>query len=128
MCKDIRVVSECSQGEPDHTICRRGRDGEFSSPATLLLLPLLLFLLSLSPLIVPSSTLILLLPFLCALSLRTPLSLSFLPSPALSQGSGVRREWFESLSTEVLNPDYALFTQSADGKRFFHHGIITFLL
>ena len=61
-------------------------------------------------------------------SLRTPLSLFFLPSPALSQGSGVRREWFESLSTEVLNPDYALFTQSADGKRFFHHGIITFLL
>ena len=31
-------------------------------------------------------------------------------------GSGVRREWFENLSHEILNPDYALFTQSADGK------------
>ena len=30
-------------------------------------------------------------------------------------GSGVRREWFDNLSQEVLNPDYALFTQSADG-------------
>ena len=30
-------------------------------------------------------------------------------------GSGVRREWFDDLSQEVLNPDYALFTQSADG-------------
>ena len=32
------------------------------------------------------------------------------------QGSGVRREWFDNLSSEILNPDYALFTQSADGK------------
>ena len=31
-------------------------------------------------------------------------------------GSGVRREWFENLSKEILNPDYALFTQSADGE------------
>ncbi len=30
-------------------------------------------------------------------------------------GSGVMREWFDNLSQEVLNPDYALFTQSADG-------------
>ena len=32
------------------------------------------------------------------------------------QGSGVKREWFDNLSREVLNPDYALFTQSADGQ------------
>ena len=32
------------------------------------------------------------------------------------QGSGVKREWFDNLSREVLNPDYALFTQSADGE------------
>lgn len=32
------------------------------------------------------------------------------------QGSGVIREWFNELSREVLNPDYALFTQSTDGK------------
>ena len=25
------------------------------------------------------------------------------------------REWFDVLSKEILNPDYALFTQSADG-------------
>eukprot|EP00731_Ephydatia_muelleri_P024593 Em0016g864a len=30
-------------------------------------------------------------------------------------GAGVRREWFDSLSKEILNPDYALFTQSVDG-------------
>jgi hypothetical protein len=34
-------------------------------------------------------------------------------------GSGVRREWFENLSKEVLNPDYALFTQSADGEHVY---------
>lgn len=27
----------------------------------------------------------------------------------------MKREWFDNLSKEVLNPDYALFTQSADG-------------
>ena len=32
-----------------------------------------------------------------------------------SQGTGVYREWFDSLSSEILNPDYALFTQSSDG-------------
>ena len=26
------------------------------------------------------------------------------------------REWFDVLSKEILNPDYALFTQSADGN------------
>lgn len=26
------------------------------------------------------------------------------------------REWFDILSNEIVNPDYALFTQSADGK------------
>ena len=29
------------------------------------------------------------------------------------------REWFDVLSKEILNPDYALFTQSADGKKYF---------
>ena len=27
------------------------------------------------------------------------------------------REWFDVLSREILNPDYALFTQSADGRQ-----------
>ncbi|XP_055288972.1 E3 ubiquitin-protein ligase HACE1 [Moschus berezovskii] len=29
-------------------------------------------------------------------------------------GQGVVREWFDILSNEIVNPDYALFTQSAD--------------
>ncbi|XP_070568387.1 E3 ubiquitin-protein ligase HACE1-like [Ptychodera flava] len=33
-------------------------------------------------------------------------------------GQGVVREWFDILSKEILNPDYALFTQSADGSTF----------
>ncbi|CAH1799724.1 unnamed protein product [Owenia fusiformis] len=33
-------------------------------------------------------------------------------------GQGVMREWFDVLSREILNPDYALFTQSADGSTF----------
>ncbi|XP_033741126.1 E3 ubiquitin-protein ligase HACE1-like [Pecten maximus] len=33
-------------------------------------------------------------------------------------GRGVVREWFDILSKEILNPDYALFTQSADGCTF----------
>ncbi|KAL3881107.1 hypothetical protein ACJMK2_027568 [Sinanodonta woodiana] len=33
-------------------------------------------------------------------------------------GQGVVREWFDVLSREILNPDYALFTQSADGSTF----------
>ncbi|XP_076078834.1 E3 ubiquitin-protein ligase HACE1-like [Mytilus galloprovincialis] len=33
-------------------------------------------------------------------------------------GQGVVREWFDVLSKEILNPDYALFTQSADGSTF----------
>lgn len=35
------------------------------------------------------------------------------------QGLGVVREWFDILSKEILNPDYGLFTQSADGKYIF---------
>ena len=31
------------------------------------------------------------------------------------KGSGVQREFFDLLSKEILNPDYALFTQSTDG-------------
>ncbi|MBN3312622.1 HACE1 ligase, partial [Atractosteus spatula] len=33
-------------------------------------------------------------------------------------GQGVVREWFDILSNEIINPDYALFTQSADGTTF----------
>ncbi|XP_065829938.1 E3 ubiquitin-protein ligase HACE1-like isoform X2 [Oscarella lobularis] len=33
-------------------------------------------------------------------------------------GSGVQREFFDLLSKEILNPDYALFTQSTDGATF----------
>ncbi|XP_067125918.1 E3 ubiquitin-protein ligase HACE1-like isoform X2 [Centruroides vittatus] len=33
-------------------------------------------------------------------------------------GQGVVREWFDILSKEILNPDYALFTQSSDGSTF----------
>lgn len=33
-------------------------------------------------------------------------------------GQGVTKEWFDVLSKEILNPDYALFTQSADGSTF----------
>lgn len=32
------------------------------------------------------------------------------------QGQGVVREWFDVLSNEIINPDYGLFTQSADGS------------
>ena len=33
-----------------------------------------------------------------------------------SQGRGVLKEWLDLLSKEILNPDYALFTQSVDGN------------
>uniref|UniRef100_A0A8C6WIX2 E3 ubiquitin-protein ligase HACE1 n=1 Tax=Neogobius melanostomus TaxID=47308 RepID=A0A8C6WIX2_9GOBI len=33
-------------------------------------------------------------------------------------GQGVVREWFDVLSNEIINPDYGLFTQSADGTTF----------
>nr|KAG5706859.1 hypothetical protein BaRGS_004194 [Batillaria attramentaria] len=33
-------------------------------------------------------------------------------------GQGLVREWFDLLSKELLNPDYALFTMSADGSTF----------
>lgn len=38
-----------------------------------------------------------------------------------NQGQGVVREWFDILSNEIVNPDYALFTQSADGKLYSLH-------
>ncbi|KAL8586648.1 hypothetical protein ACOMHN_040156 [Nucella lapillus] len=34
------------------------------------------------------------------------------------EGLGLVREWFDLLSKEILNPDYALFTMSADGCTF----------
>jgi len=46
--------------------------------------------------------------------LKTSLSIQFLGEAGM--GSGVKREWFDTLSKEILNPDYALFTQSADGQ------------
>nr|XP_029478406.1 E3 ubiquitin-protein ligase HACE1 [Oncorhynchus nerka] len=33
-------------------------------------------------------------------------------------GQGVVREWFDVLSNEIINADYGLFTQSADGTTF----------
>lgn len=35
-----------------------------------------------------------------------------------TQGAGVLREWFDVLSNEICNPEYALFTQSDDGCTF----------
>ena len=46
--------------------------------------------------------------------LKDGLSIQFMGEAGM--GSGVRREWFENLSKEILNPDYTLFTQSADGE------------
>lgn len=40
---------------------------------------------------------------------------------SFSQGQGVVREWFDILSNEIINPDYALFTQSADGKNLMYN-------
>jgi len=36
----------------------------------------------------------------------------------VGMGEGVVKEWFDLLFKEVLNPDYALFTLSADGSTF----------
>lgn len=47
-------------------------------------------------------------------SLKNELYIQFVGEAGM--GSGVMREWFDALSKEVLNPDYALFTQSADGR------------
>ncbi|XP_064396022.1 E3 ubiquitin-protein ligase HACE1-like [Halichondria panicea] len=49
-------------------------------------------------------------------SLKKELYIQFVGEAGM--GSGVMREWFDNLSQEVLNPDYALFTQSADGATF----------
>ena len=46
-------------------------------------------------------------------TLKSGLSIQFEGEGGM--GSGVRREWFDNLSREILNPDYALFTQSTDG-------------
>ena len=51
--------------------------------------------------------------------LKDGLSIQFAGEAGM--GSGVRREWFENLSREILNPDYALFTQSADGEHLIGH-------
>lgn len=50
------------------------------------------------------------LPYLAVKALGTNMFYSF-----DMQGQGVVREWFDILSSEIVNPDYALFTQSADG-------------
>ncbi|KAK7107145.1 hypothetical protein V1264_015110 [Littorina saxatilis] len=48
--------------------------------------------------------------------LKTALSIIFSGEEGL--GQGLVREWFDLLSKELLNPDYALFTMSADGCTF----------
>eukprot|EP00731_Ephydatia_muelleri_P036853 Em0338g4a len=48
--------------------------------------------------------------------LKTSFSVPFAGEAGM--GAGVRREWFDSLSKDILNPDYALFTQSVDGSTF----------
>uniref|UniRef100_A0A6Q2X443 E3 ubiquitin-protein ligase HACE1 n=1 Tax=Esox lucius TaxID=8010 RepID=A0A6Q2X443_ESOLU len=45
------------------------------------------------------------------LTLNSPVTFVF-------QGQGVVREWFDVLSNEIINADYGLFTQSADGTTF----------
>jgi E3 ubiquitin-protein ligase HACE1 len=45
--------------------------------------------------------------------LKTTLSIHFQGEQGF--GQGVVREWFDLLSREILNPDYALFTMSPDG-------------
>ena len=35
-----------------------------------------------------------------------------------TQGEGVMREWFNVLLAEIVNPEYGLFSQSADGCTF----------
>lgn len=46
---------------------------------------------------------------------RSPCSAGCSLTCVCAQGQGVVREWFDILSNEIINPDYALFTQSADG-------------
>ncbi|XP_076444594.1 E3 ubiquitin-protein ligase HACE1-like isoform X2 [Babylonia areolata] len=48
--------------------------------------------------------------------LKYTLSVQFSGEEGL--GQGLVREWFDLLSREILNPDYALFTMSADGCTF----------
>lgn len=48
--------------------------------------------------------------------LKSTLSVQFSGEEGL--GQGLVREWFDLLSKEILNPDYALFTMSADGCTF----------
>ncbi|KAK7497224.1 hypothetical protein BaRGS_00011518, partial [Batillaria attramentaria] len=48
--------------------------------------------------------------------LKTFLAVQFTGEEGL--GQGLVREWFDLLSKELLNPDYALFTMSADGSTF----------
>ena len=56
--------------------------------------------------------------------LKSGLSIHF--SGEAGMGSGVKREWFDTLSREILNPDYALFTQSADGElEYFKNSFMT---
>lgn len=51
---------------------------------------------------------------------RLAVAAAVLPlTSACLQGQGVVREWFDILSNEIINPDYALFTQSADGHTLF---------
>jgi len=49
-------------------------------------------------------------------ALKHNLSIQFVNEEGV--GDGVLREWFSLLSNEILNPQYCLFTQSADGCTF----------
>ncbi|KJE95313.1 HECT and ankyrin repeat domain-containing protein [Capsaspora owczarzaki ATCC 30864] len=48
--------------------------------------------------------------------LRNPFGIRFRGEAGV--GAGVRREWFDSLSHEILDPNYALFVPSEDGCTF----------
>lgn len=49
-------------------------------------------------------------------SLKFYISVSFKDEEGM--GAGLLREWFDILSNEICNPEYALFTQSDDGCTF----------
>ncbi|XP_033102438.1 E3 ubiquitin-protein ligase HACE1-like [Anneissia japonica] len=49
-------------------------------------------------------------------NLKKSIAVNF--SGEMGVGQGLVREWFDILSKEILNPDYALFTPSADGATF----------
>jgi len=57
------------------------------------------------------------LAFISAAEMRKRLYVSFYEEEAIDAG-GVTREWYSLLSREIFNPNYALFTATADGTTF----------